>query len=102
MRYIYEEKDEVGSRKVEQQNPFSSYILHPTLQEGLCPTSLQVMPTEWVEQLHHAAAQGSDLLIYQLLTQIPQSNAALAVALKDLVENFQFEGVTELAQPIKE
>jgi len=102
VRYIYEEKDEVGSRKVEQQNPSSPYILHPTLQEGLCPTSLQVMPTEWVEQLHHAAAQGSDLLIYQLLTQIPQSNAALAVALKDLVENFQFDRVTELAQPIKE
>jgi signal transduction histidine kinase/CheY-like chemotaxis protein len=109
VRYIYEEKDEVGSRKGEQPNPFSSY---PTLREDvpptgrakpytLAPTSLQVMPTEWVEQLHHAAAQGSDLLIYQLLTQIPKENAPLAVALTDLVENFRFDLVTELAQPIK-
>ena len=86
VRYLYEEKDE-------QQNSSSSFILDPS--------SLQVMPTEWVEQLHHAAAQGSDLLIYQLLTQIPEENAPLAVALTDLVDNFRFERVTELAKPIE-
>jgi hypothetical protein len=41
------------------------------------------------------------LLIYQLIEQIPQENA-LAVALNNLVENFQFDRVTELAQPIEE
>jgi len=101
VRYIYEEKDELARKKGEQQNQVSSLILNSTLQEGLCRTSLQVMPTEWLQQLHHAAAQGSDLLIYRLLEQIPEENASLAVALTDLVENFRFERVTELAQPIE-
>lgn len=61
--------------------------------------SLTVMPTGWVEQLHHAAAQGSDLLICELIEQIPKEHAPLAVALTDLVENFRFDLVTELAQP---
>ena len=93
VRYLYEEKDEVGNRKNEQQHSSSSFILDPSC--------LRVMPTEWVEQLHHAAAQGSDFLIYQLLTQIPEENAPLAVALTDLVDNFRFERFTELAKPIK-
>ena len=56
------------------------------------------MSTQWVEQLHHAASQGSDLLICELIEQIPAENAPLAVALTDLVENFRFDLITELAQ----
>lgn len=93
VRYIYEEKDEVGSSKGKQQNPSSSFILDPS--------SLEVMPTDWVEQLHYAAAQGSDLLLYELIEQIAEENAPLAVALTDLVDKFRFDLVTELAQPVK-
>ncbi|MBW4586341.1 ATP-binding protein [Aetokthonos hydrillicola Thurmond2011] len=93
VRYLYEEKDEVESRNDEQQNLSSFFILNSS--------SLQVMSSEWIEQLHYAAAQGSDLLIYQLIKQIPEENAPLAVALTDLVDNFQFERITELAQSIE-
>jgi len=101
VQYIYEE-NELGSTKVELQHLCSSDIVSPIVEEELRSTLLRVMSTEWVEQLCHAAAQGSDLLIYQLIEQIPQENAALAVALNNLVENFQFDRVTELAQPIEE
>ncbi len=99
VQFIYEEKDEISIRKGKQQN--SSRILNPTIQEGLSPTSLQVMPITWVAQLHHAAAQGSDLLLYQLIEQIPKENAPLTFALTDLVDNFRFDQVMELAQPIE-
>lgn len=59
------------------------------------------MPTEWAEQLHYAAAQGSDLLLYQLIEQIAEENAPLAVALTDLVDKFRFDLVTKLAQSVK-
>lgn len=105
VRYIYEENDEVGSNK-EQQNPYPSKrakacILPFGKGEAIHPSSLQVMPAKWVEQLHHAAACGSDLLLYQLIEQIPEENTPLAVALTDLVENFRFDRVTEIAQPIQ-
>ncbi|MEC4984614.1 MAG: GAF domain-containing protein [Oscillatoria sp. PMC 1068.18] len=54
------------------------------------------MPSEWIAKLNHAAAQGSDLLILQLITQISSENATLAVLLRDLAENFQFEQIVEL------
>jgi two-component system, sensor histidine kinase and response regulator len=61
--------------------------------------ALQVMPTEWIEQLHYAASQCSDLLIFKLLEQIPQEHAALVQGLTELVENFHFDAVMELAKP---
>ncbi len=98
VKFIYEE-DEISIRKGKQQK--YSGILNHTIQEELSPTFLQVMPTTWVAQLHHAAAQGSDLLLYQLIEQIPKENAPLTVVLTDLVDNFRFDQVMELAQPIE-
>ncbi|MBD1937507.1 MHYT domain-containing protein [Microcoleus sp. FACHB-68] len=63
------------------------------------PSALQVMPAHWVQQLYHAASQGSDLLMLQLIEQIPPEYSSLAIALTDLVENFRFDKVRELSQP---
>ena len=62
-------------------------------------SALQVMPTEWIEQLHYAASQCSDFLILKLLEQIPQENTVLVKGLTELVNNFQFARVMELAKP---
>ncbi|WP_449418208.1 GAF domain-containing protein [Phormidium nigroviride] len=64
----------------------------------LQPETLQLMPKEWIKQLYLAASQGSDSLIYQLLEQIPAENSAIAKAIGDLVENFRFDKILELAQ----
>ncbi len=54
------------------------------------------MSTEWVAQLHQAASECSDDLIFELIEQIPQENTPLAIALKDLAENFLFDKIMEL------
>lgn len=90
IQYIYQETNGVGSQQTKQQKIASSQVLHPD--------SLQVMPISWVEQLHDAAAQCSDLLIFQLIEQIPPESAALAAALTDLVDNFQFDQVLDLTK----
>ena len=96
VRYVYEQND-VETQYItsvrKDEKAASAFMLQPQ--------SLQAMSSEWVEKLHNAAASGSDLLIYQLIAQIPPENTALAGALTDLVENFRFDRVTELAQPIK-
>lgn len=93
VQYLYEEeaieKNDTG--KILDESVSSSIALRSE--------ALQVMPTEWVQQLYYAACQASDLLIFQLIAQIPPENSALAIALTNLVENFQFERVMELAQP---
>jgi signal transduction histidine kinase/CheY-like chemotaxis protein len=60
------------------------------------------MPSEWLQQVHYAASQGSDFLLLQLLQEIPPGNSSAMNVLTNLVENFQFEQVMELTQSARE
>lgn len=62
---------------------------------------IKTMPTEWIQQLHNAASGGNDLLILQLMEQIPADKIDLIEALKVLVENFDFEQIIELTKSRK-
>ena len=88
VQYCYQAEAPQQSTKQNSQQASNSDIV----------LQLSSMPTEWLEQLHNAASQGSDLLIDQLIKQIPLENLALADTLTSLVENFQFEQVMKLAQ----
>ncbi|MBW4491547.1 MAG: response regulator [Oscillatoria princeps RMCB-10] len=57
---------------------------------------LSEMPPEWVAQVGDAASEGSDDRVLELLEQIPAEKAALASALRDLAENFQFGEIMQL------
>ncbi|MGH8001518.1 MAG: MHYT domain-containing protein [Brasilonema sp.] len=59
---------------------------------------IATMPTAWIQQLHNAASGGNDLLILQLMKQIPADKVDLIEALKVLVENFDFEQVIALSE----
>ncbi len=85
VRYLYQEE------AIEDEGEKKGFLLNSS--------SLQMMSAEWIQQLYHAACLGSDLLIFQLIEQIPAENSALASALKDLVVNFQFEEIIKLSQP---
>ncbi|MBW4682275.1 MAG: GAF domain-containing protein [Microcoleus vaginatus WJT46-NPBG5] len=94
VQYIYEANNVPQS---EQAEAIPDELLGCAFK--LSASSLQVMPAHWVQQLYHAASQGSDLLLLQLIEQIPKENAALASALTDLVDNFRFDKIMELSQP---
>ncbi|MBZ8181296.1 MHYT domain-containing protein [Oscillatoria salina] len=63
-------------------------------------SALELMSIEWREKLYNAAAQGSDSLILDLVEEIPQEQANIAKALVDLAENFEFEEIMQLVQPL--
>ncbi len=62
--------------------------------------SLKMMPPDWVEQLHLAALQGSDLLVLKLIQQIPGEHAALSCTLAELVSDFRFDQIVKLARSL--
>ena len=64
--------------------------------------SLNLMPPQWVAQLHQAAVCTDEKQIFSLLEQIPQSNVLLASALADLVNNFRIDKIIDLTQPDSE
>jgi two-component system, sensor histidine kinase and response regulator len=89
--YVYEEQaltPEDEAQKTQESLTFADFKRY-----------LSQMPTQWVIQLHDAAAIGSDDLVLALIEQIPQENALLITALTDLTDNFEFEKIIDLTQP---
>ncbi len=88
VRYVYAQKDEVGSVKDEKTT--SDFILQPS--------SLQVMPAQWVTQLQYAAIQLDTEQILALITQIPSEHTCLTKALQQKVNDFDFGQILNLTQ----
>ncbi|MEB3884866.1 MHYT domain-containing protein [Lyngbya sp. CCY1209] len=63
---------------------------------------IQNMSESWLTQVYLAAAQGSDLLLLELVDQIPPERKELADALAEWVANFQFDQVLELVERIED
>ncbi|MEM9165184.1 MAG: response regulator, partial [Cyanobacteria bacterium P01_F01_bin.4] len=87
VQYLYAENDQ----------PFSAQQVSDSM---LRADSLSVMPDEWIEQLHRAAVRVDADEIFQLLTQIPAEQAALADVLSDLTHRFCFDEIVDLIQDI--
>ncbi|MEM8807103.1 MAG: GAF domain-containing protein, partial [Cyanobacteria bacterium P01_G01_bin.38] len=85
VRYVYTATDQLSSTQ-----PVSDSML----QAG----SLSVMPDEWIDQLHQAAVRVDADVIFQLLKQIPEDQAALADVLSDLTHRFCFDEIVDLIQ----
>lgn len=87
INYIYEQ---------EAAATVSSGLQIEELSPELLQEALSAMPSEWVATLHQAAFVADENTIFQLIEQIPQTSANLAMVLIDLVDNFQFDKIIEL------
>lgn len=87
VRYIYAQQDESASEQIA-----------PNLL--LEPASLEVMSAGWIEKLHYAATQLDAAQMLQLIAQIPEKHAALAAALRQKVNDFDFDQILNLTQCI--
>ncbi|HEY9612564.1 ATP-binding protein [Allocoleopsis sp.] len=70
--------------------------------EKLTTTDLLAMPLEWLAQLHKEAENCNEEEVFALIDQIPESHAALKLALEELVNDFRFDLLIELTQPLNE
>ena len=95
VRYLYQESEENFQSTIHLRSSDDSLNPQSNIEQSL-DVHLSQMPTEWVAKLHQAAAECSDDLIFELIEQIPQEHAPLAIALKDLAENFLFDKIIEL------
>jgi signal transduction histidine kinase/CheY-like chemotaxis protein len=60
--------------------------------------ALSTMPKEWLNQFSYASAQLDPQMLMQLLTQIPNQQAALKRSLQTHMDDFDFELLMTLAQ----
>ena len=61
---------------------------------------LSEMPLNWVKGLHQAATECSDDKILELLQEIPSDREKIALAIKDLADNFQFDRILKFTEAI--
>jgi len=59
--------------------------------------AFSTLPSIWLESLYQAAAQGNDRRIQELIAQLPDEKAVINQALLQLLENFRFDTIMELA-----
>ncbi|MBD0345919.1 MAG: hybrid sensor histidine kinase/response regulator, partial [Coleofasciculus sp. Co-bin14] len=68
----------------------SSFILQPS--------SFQIMPSTWVNELYQAANCIDNEELFRLIEQIPPAHAPLAKAIADLIDKFRYDLLVELIE----
>ncbi|MEA5510624.1 CHASE domain-containing protein [Crocosphaera sp. UHCC 0190] len=66
----------------------------------LTPSSLEMMPLDWINQVSWAASAGDSQSLYKLIQQIPHQQIAVAIGMTELVNHFNFRQIRELTQPL--
>ena len=94
VRYVYQAMSSSTSQAIK----ISSEEEKLNLSFILSPSSLQVMPLEWVKELYQAADAVDNDQIYQLIAQIPASQAPLAHELTNLVNQFRCDKIIDLIE----
>lgn len=102
VRYIYEEPASSTSgddrQNMELESGEASYSSGSAMHYILQPSSFQVMPSEWVNELYQAAVSIENERIFQLIEQIPPPHLPLAQAIADLVNNFRCDQILDLIE----
>lgn len=95
VKYCYESQANITEAAESKQDNLSeaSPIIELTLE------ALQVMPANWITQLHQAAVSGDDFLIGELVQEIPQPHSALANSLINLVDDVRLDIISDLTEP---
>jgi len=84
----------------DEELPEESLKMAAQPQIELTPEALTAMPSSWIKQLSQAALEGRNNSLSDLINEIPEAHADLAIALNQLVENFEYETLLELAEPL--
>ncbi|MDY7008041.1 MAG: PAS domain S-box protein [Cyanobacteriota bacterium] len=86
----------LGVRYLYQEITSNSTAIKPQIK--LTKEALNIMPSEWLEQLHFAALSVNDLMVSELIQQIPETEIDLINCLTNLVENFRLDIILELIE----
>jgi len=77
---------------IDNRPPSASDSLEPPSDSTL---QWELMPQAWLENLYQAAIEADAELILQLMEEIPEPQQNLITYLNDLVDNFEFEVITQ-------
>ena len=96
--YLYDEAQPSDNQ------PYRSETIDPSAPtiETALDTLRTVMPDEWVADLNGAASRLNVDRCLDLIQQLPDDYRDLSQALCDAINNFRFDGVISLTQPVRD
>ncbi|MGK7927075.1 MAG: response regulator, partial [Spirulina sp.] len=86
--YVYDETSESIENQETDELTYRSIAVE----------NLSIMPETWRDRFYHAGLQCSDSLVNELIEQIPLEHSQIKIPLKNLVDNFRFDIISELAR----
>ena len=90
VRFIYEEEEQPIINN--QQS---------TIGRVLTPEALAALPAEWLAALEHGVKETNTKLLFAVIDQIRPQNAAVAEALADLTNEFEYDTILALLQQVE-
>jgi CheY-like chemotaxis protein len=96
VRYTYEQQPILSL--TQSESPHESLTSDNQALETLRASALAVVSASWVTALHQAATELDAEVIWELLSQIPDSHASLRDTLTEWVNNFRFDRIIDLTQ----
>ncbi|MBW4464932.1 MAG: response regulator [Pegethrix bostrychoides GSE-TBD4-15B] len=81
-------------------SPASPRYLPPLVDLSVQPELLQMLPAGWLEQFHSAVEQCDERASRKLIDQIATEQPTLSAALSQLVDNYRFDQLIQLSQPL--
>jgi len=90
VKYIYADTRSAKEKLLSSNSQPQDSSFHPST------LSFEVMPLEWVKQVHNAARSGDDVLVMELAQQIPAEYQDFVSRITDLVENFRLDLISDL------
>ncbi|HEY9849170.1 MAG TPA: ATP-binding protein [Leptolyngbyaceae cyanobacterium] len=95
-------REHLGVKYINQSKitnlPDANQATHTLTSESQLWQYLEKMPSDWLENMHNAAASCSDELILDLLQQVPPEQSIICQILQNLAHNYQFEKIMELTK----
>ncbi len=92
--------EHLGIRYIYRENCDLFFKNETSVLNHLTPENLAVMPDEWIIELYQASVACQHTVVQELIKQIPSEYSSLAMGLEELNQNFEFEKMMQLTQPI--
>ena len=90
VKFVYEESSKVAGSKVAGGRQRAEDVL--------TPEALMALPAEWLEALKQGAERADLLSLSNVIVQIREHDTALASALTQLAEDFEYDEILTIIQ----
>ncbi|EAZ92218.1 CHASE domain-containing protein [Crocosphaera chwakensis] len=71
-----------------------------TIVKNLNSSALEMMSSQWLEQVYWAASSGNGRILQDLIRHIPDNNSSVILSMMELIDNFNYREIIQIIKPL--